>query len=268
MNDFDIISRATRLLGEFRYDERERHYERLFDLLAEVLPYRDAAIFLLEEQQKKIELEASRGKPIDLVRIVEFEMGRGFSGWVAGERRMVLLDDMKGRPASDMRSFLSVPLLVGSELVGVVNFGHGETGAFTWEQAERVQVVASLLAGILAKQLLIARLQRQNEKIRRMNRELTETQQKLLNAEKRAAVSATVVSLNHEINNPLQIISGNVQVAMNATSEEDVRARLAIADEQIARIAAVLRKLRDIEQPLFSQYIEGDEEKMLEVEEE
>ena len=30
----------------------------------------------------------------------------------------------------------------------------------------------------------------------------------------------------------------------------------------------VLRKLRDIEQPLFSQYIEGDEEKMLEVEEE
>ncbi|MCD4829329.1 MAG: GAF domain-containing protein [Candidatus Cloacimonetes bacterium] len=265
MTEIDFITRATRLMGEFSYAERERHYERLFDLLQEVAPFQDAAIFLLDERKRKIELESSRGRPVDLVHVVEFEMGMGFSAWVASERRIVLLDNLKGRQAGDMGSFLSVPLLVGDDLVGVVNFGHAEQGAFTQPQAERVQVVASLLAGILAKNLLIARLQRQNEKIRRMNRKLKEAQQKLVEAEKGAAVSATVVSLNHEINNPLQIISGNLQLARQSSDNEEVKAKLAVAEEQLERVAKVLRKLREVQQPLFAEYIPGDEEKMIEL---
>ncbi len=266
MNDIDLVIRAAQLVERFDVNKPDR-YEGIFDLLGEVLSYRDAAIFLLDDRKRKIALEASRGKPVDLIRIVEFEMGSGFSAWVAKERRIVLLNELQGRQAGELRSFLSVPLLLGEDLVGVVNFGHDLPNAFTTQQAERVQVVASLLAGILTKQILIGRLRRQNEKIQRVNRELNDTREKLVAAEKQAVISATVVSLNHEINNPLQIISGNLQMAMQMCQSDDVRAKLQVAEQQILRIADVLKKLRSIEQPLFSQYIEGDDEQMIKVEE-
>lgn len=265
MKDIEIIARASELLSTFSYEQREERYDRLFDLLQDVLPYKDAAIFLLDDQRKRIELEASRGQPVDLVRLVEFELGKGFSAWVAGERRIVLLNDLQGRQAGAMRSFLSVPLMVGDELVGVMNFGHSERDAFNLQQAGRAQAVASLLAGILAKHLLISKLQRRNEKIQRMNAELQETQARLLAAEKRAAVSATVVSLNHEINNPLQIISGNLQLALVEELPQEAREKLEIVDGQLRRVAKVLKKLREIESPKLREYIDGDDEKMLEV---
>jgi uncharacterized protein (DUF849 family) len=56
-------------------------------------------------------------------------------------------------------------------------------------------------------------------------------------------------------------------MAMQMCQSDDVRAKLQVAEQQILRIADVLKKLRSIEQPLFSQYIEGDDEQMIKVEE-
>lgn len=71
-----------------------------------------------------------------------------------------------------------------------------------------------------------------------------------LRAERMKAVSAMAVALNHEINNPLQVIQGNAQLlyvhpALSPESREKV-ARIRAATETIAGLTHRIAALRDV----------------------
>lgn len=71
-----------------------------------------------------------------------------------------------------------------------------------------------------------------------------------LKAERMKAVSAMAVALNHEINNPLQVIQGNAQLlhvhpGLPAEAREKV-ARIRAATETIAELTQRIAALRDI----------------------
>ena len=71
-----------------------------------------------------------------------------------------------------------------------------------------------------------------------------------LRAERMKAVSAMAVALNHEINNPLQVIQGNAQLlyvhpALSPESREKV-ARIRAATETIASLTHRIAALRDV----------------------
>ncbi|MBC8205514.1 hypothetical protein ISS30_08870 [bacterium] len=70
-----------------------------------------------------------------------------------------------------------------------------------------------------------------NEQIKKKNVELNnallqlqEAQDKLIHSEKMAAIGAMVVTLNHEINNPLMVILGSVQLML--MKEDDLNPSL------------------------------------------
>jgi len=71
-----------------------------------------------------------------------------------------------------------------------------------------------------------------------------------LRAERMKAVSAMAVALNHEINNPLQVIQGNaqllyVQPTLSPEAREKV-ARIRAATETIAGLTQRIAALRDV----------------------
>jgi signal transduction histidine kinase len=71
-----------------------------------------------------------------------------------------------------------------------------------------------------------------------------------LRAERMKAVSAMAVALNHEINNPLQVIQGNAQLlyvhpGLSPESREKV-ARIRAATETIAGLTHRIAALRDV----------------------
>ena len=64
---------------------------------------------------------------------MNFDRGRGFSSWVAQQRKPVLLNDLHregGTHAPSVRSFLSVPIILQGESMGVITWSHSRPEGF------------------------------------------------------------------------------------------------------------------------------------------
>jgi nitrogen-specific signal transduction histidine kinase len=70
---------------------------------------------------------------------------------------------------------------------------------------------------------------------------------------------AAVVSLGHEINNPLQGITGALDVlrARSSTLSPEVLAELEVVAEQALRIRDVVRRMTRLAEPAFQEYAPG-----------
>ncbi len=266
--NLSIFLRIVRLIEHFESKNRKKYYNEIFKILLDVIDFEYGAIFLLNHETSKINLVAEYGQVVDLIQLVNFEMGKGFSAWVAKEKRTVILNNLhKSSPDSKLvvRSFMSLPMLIEKQLVGVINFGHSKSNAFSEDVEPFLQVVTSLITGLIERNNAVEKLVTRNKEISIINKELEETRDKLVEAEQKAAVSAMAVSLNHEINNPLMIISGNLQMLSYKCQDESLKKKFSVIDEQLDRISGIIRKLRDIEEINIDDYISESDEKMLKV---
>lgn len=93
--------------------------------------------------------------------------------------------------------------------------------------------------------------------------DLKKAQEELIKKRRLAAIGEIVASVNHEINNPLMIISGNAQF-LEMTIEngvtEDTKERIRAILEETERISQVTRKLRDIKNPVVEDYTSSGEQ--------
>lgn len=88
----------------------------------------------------------------------------------------------------------------------------------------------------------------------------------LIRMEKLATVGQMVITVNHEINNPLTIISTNAQAArlLNRNLDDKTRAKLLAIEEQVKRISAVTERLRTMDAVVENAYI-ADGPKMIDI---
>lgn len=95
-----------------------------------------------------------------------------------------------------------------------------------------------------------------------MSVDLKNTQEELIHSKRLAAIGEVVASVNHEINNPLMIISGNAQfleMIMEGYPEE-MRERVKTILEETERISNVTKKLREIKNPVVEDYTSSGEQ--------
>lgn len=93
--------------------------------------------------------------------------------------------------------------------------------------------------------------------------DLKKAQQELVKSKRLAAIGEVVASVNHEINNPLMIISGNAQfleMIMQDDYPDDIKQRVRAILEETERISQVTRKLRDIKNPVVEDYTSSGEQ--------
>lgn len=129
----------------------------------EVIPYENATLFVVDRVTKKLEPVAIVGEAIDLIGHVNFERGKGFSSWVAQQRKPVLLNDLHregGTEAPSVRSFLSVPIVVQGDSMGVINLSHSRAEAFDEESQKLLTLVGHQLAGIVNRVILRREVER------------------------------------------------------------------------------------------------------------
>ncbi|MGQ3487755.1 sensor histidine kinase [Roseovarius pacificus] len=83
------------------------------------------------------------------------------------------------------------------------------------------------------------------------NRKLEETTEQLIMSEKLAAVGEITASVAHEINNPIAVIQGNLEVARGLLNEEadKVSTEFRLIDDQVYRISAIVSKLLQFAKP-------------------
>ncbi|MFP4163949.1 MAG: HAMP domain-containing protein [Chitinispirillaceae bacterium] len=95
-----------------------------------------------------------------------------------------------------------------------------------------------------------------------MSLELKSAQEELIQKRRLAAIGEIVASVNHEINNPLMIISGNAQF-LDLTMEgypSEIKERVRAILEEAERIGQVTKKLREIKNPVVEDYTSSGEQ--------
>jgi C4-dicarboxylate-specific signal transduction histidine kinase len=95
-----------------------------------------------------------------------------------------------------------------------------------------------------------------------MAADLKKAQEELVKSKRLAAIGEVVASVNHEINNPLMIISGNAQFLQMSMKDypDEMKERVKVILDETDRISAVTRKMREIKNPIVEEYTSSGEQ--------
>ncbi len=101
------------------------------------------------------------------------------------------------------------------------------------------------------------RVEERTSELRDANQKLEETYRQLVMSEKLAAIGEITAGVAHEINNPVAVIQGNLDVLREELGNEAqaVETEIRLIDRQISRIQAIVGKLLKFARPSdFSEY--------------
>ncbi len=124
---------------------------------------------------------------------------------------------------------------------------------------ERARLLAQLKENAIQLACNYEETQQRNRELREALEKLRNTQEELVEAQRLAAVTQTAITVNHEINNPLAAIVGNVHFLLTDGSVTSPRAleRLQMIQEQCMRIRDTTHKLTRVTQTVTTEYARG-----------
>lgn len=95
------------------------------------------------------------------------------------------------------------------------------------------------------------RVEQRTAELREANEKLEATYQQLVMSEKLASIGEITAGVAHEINNPVAVIQGNIDVIRQTLGDEaqPVMTELALIDQQVGRINAIVGKLLQFARP-------------------
>jgi two-component system NtrC family sensor kinase len=99
-------------------------------------------------------------------------------------------------------------------------------------------------------QLHVAFLEEEKRRLEDANHRLREAQEQLIQSERLATVGKLAAKVAHEVNNPLAIIKTAIRIIKGQTEGDEVmRDNFTEIEEEIARIARIVRGLLDLSRP-------------------
>lgn len=172
------------------------------------------------------------------------------------ERRSILQPSMLDLPHLDsaMRSLIQdqihglmvAPLLVAGHVFGALEVASDAPGKYTENDLRVLEAVAANMSVALEN----ARLY---EETRQLLVEREQAQAQLIQSEKIAGLGRMAATVAHEINNPLQAVQGCLGLfseEMDGRNRpEKLKRYLGMVESEIARIAAIVRRMRDFYRP-------------------
>ena len=154
---------------------------------------------------------------------------------------------------------LARPLSLLAETMGEVESGAIEAARIPGtDRADEVGVVARGLAGMLGRirrfndelqrtvDAAVADLARKNRELAEVNNLLVEARRDLTSKERLAALGQISGTIAHELGNPLNAMSGHVQLlARDPGCPPQTRAGLEIVEREVQRMTAIIRRFLD-----------------------
>ena len=232
MDEILLIQRlSTKISTALSYGEI---VSELKELTRQVIPVIESGVYIFSEDRKK--LERLEGKTNDgLDRVVKVYLEDGIIDYVLREKRIIVLPDLES-PIGEFeeKNYVVVPLILRNEGTGVYII-------HTDKKQKDFTNHILLLLSILANQTAVAVENSKNyNALLRANEKLKVMQAQMVQAAKLAAVGELTGGIAHEINNPLQILLGHLQLMQLG---KDLPRRIEIVREQVERIAQITRRL-------------------------
>ncbi len=139
-------------------------------------------VYLIERETDEVVLRASQVPHAADLGNLRMKVGEGITGWVAEHKSVVALSS---RAASDIRfkrfqalvedtyeAFLSVPLVAGGEIIGVINVHHRAPHDHTPDEISLLTFVGEQMGGAISKSVLAEANARLLEETLEMKRQL------------------------------------------------------------------------------------------------
>ena len=155
--------------------------KELIRLTAEVTTC-DACLVYLVEPEGEIVLRASQLPHTSEIGSIRMKLGEGITGWVAEHKSVVALSAkasgdkrFKNFPAlveDTFEAFLSVPLVTGGNVIGVINIHHRKPHAHTPEQVALLSFMGEQMGGAIARSRVLEENVRLQEETLEMKRQL------------------------------------------------------------------------------------------------
>lgn len=139
-------------------------------------------VYLIDSVSGEIVLRASQLPHAAELGTLRMRMGEGVTGWVAEHKSVVALSSNASRDQRFKRfqglvedtyeAFLSVPLVSGGDVIGVINVHHRESHAHNPEEISLLTFVGEQMGGAIAKSRLAEENARLLEETLEMKRQL------------------------------------------------------------------------------------------------
>lgn len=139
-------------------------------------------VYLLERDTNEIVLRASQVPHAQDLGNLRMRMGEGVTGWVAEHKSVVALPSNAAADARFKRfqgliedtyeAFLSVPLVSGGDVIGVINVHHRERYNHSADEIALLTFVGEQMGGAISKSVLAEANARLLEETQEMKRQL------------------------------------------------------------------------------------------------
>ena len=149
--------------------ELDSMLRELVDLIMQVTDCDACLVYLADHASNEIVLRASQLPHSGEIGNIRLKMGEGVTGWVALHKSVVALDkdaasdtrfkSFTALPEDTYEAFLSVPLVSGGDLIGVINVHHREPHKHTSDEVALVSFIGEQMGGALAKSRLVEQSQ-------------------------------------------------------------------------------------------------------------
>jgi len=178
LSQIALFHRTSRIISSgITLDEM---LQELIDIAVEVTGCDACLVYLPDVSSGEIVLRASQLPHASEIGNVRMKVGEGVTGWVAEHKAVVALaqnacSDPRFKSFSSLvedtyEAFLSVPLVSGGEVIGIINVHHRDPHAHTSEEIALLTFVGEHMAAAIAMSRLLeenARLQEQAVEMRR-----------------------------------------------------------------------------------------------------
>ncbi len=139
-------------------------------------------VYLIDHNSNEVVLRASQVPHASALDTLRMKVGEGVTGWVAEHKSVVALSSNAGNDARFKRfqgliedtyeAFLSVPLVSGGDLIGVINVHHRKPHDHDREEIGALVFIGEQLGVAISKSLLQEENARLTEEAEEMRREL------------------------------------------------------------------------------------------------
>ncbi len=172
---------------------------------------------------------------------IDAQIECGMFAWIINRRLPAIIPSLVFK---NRRTLIMLPLTTQTKTLGLVMVVTTiQEGAITHERLKLLAILAKQCALIMENTLLYAELQKEHASLQK-------AQQRIIQAEKFAAFGRMTSGAFHEFLNPLNILSGHLQLMeMSDLSSDQVRAYAALMRTQTDRMAAMVKSLQRFSAP-------------------
>ena len=246
-----FLSIAESTVALHSFPEEQKLLEYALDTLLSLTEGNAGSILIWDEIAKELVLRVAQGPYRQQASGARVKLREGVSGWVADQGRSVLVKDveedsrfheLKRTGKYQSRSFISVPMLAGNKLVGVINITEKQNlEPFSEEDFERVHAMAKHVVVAYENVKTEKRLWHENEEL---TEKLSKLNELLRHQEHLVSIGKLAANLAHELNNPLDGIRRFINLSLDQVKEESLaREYLLKAKAGVRRAIQVIRGL-------------------------